>query len=64
MEPCNKDGVEAAPDLGNSSGDLAFLLLPASKVDDDLLKQCANLFSNHYGIWGPNATAAGITISF
>ncbi|XP_024365404.1 uncharacterized protein [Physcomitrium patens] len=47
MEPC-ESGARPIEEL-------AFLLLPAPKVDNDLLQQCANLYSNHYGIWGPNA---------
>lgn len=55
MEPC-ESGARPIEEL-------AFLLLPAPKVDNDLLQQCANLYSNHYGIWGPNAGASSCSIS-
>lgn len=31
---------------------LQFSELGGTQITDDLLKECANLFSNNYGIWG------------
>lgn len=32
-----------------------YSVYPGDRVPEDLWGQCSELFSNHYGVWGPNA---------
>ena len=34
--------------------DIEFAEKPAHFISDDVLRECAELFSNHYGVWGAN----------
>ena len=38
------------------STSLHYAYYPGSEITDDLLKQCATLFGENYGVWGQNPT--------
>ena len=45
---------------------LKFVLLEGKTLDDNILNDCAALFTKHYGVWGSEAPAplnAGMTTS-
>ncbi|KAI0717989.1 hypothetical protein C8T65DRAFT_737517 [Cerioporus squamosus] len=41
---------------------LTFVVLEGTALDDDVLKACATLFSNHYGVWGGEAPVPLIAV--
>jgi hypothetical protein len=34
--------------------DIDFAEKPVRFISDDVLRECSELFSNHYGVWGAN----------
>ena len=50
--------------VSSKISNIQFKTLPCCQLSEDEIKQCKNLFDNHYGIWGSESPKAGQRIRF
>lgn len=43
--------------------EIIYTLIPGNKIEDDVIRECSELFSSHYGIWGAEGPRVGKNVS-